>query len=223
MQRKFGNILAIGLWMNLAAYGQSSSGQASNVQATNGQASSVQASHGQASYGTGQGLQAPGSRLAGGQSLGEVARQLREKQNPEETTAAHPKVITNQDLGEGPEGRPDLRQAPRVASFDRGSVEFDRRNGQQPEQRMGDQRAAEWRSRILEQKSRVTSLQERIDQINAQLHSGAQFEGPGNRYQTRQMEHVAQMQVQLDEQRRRLEEMQDAARRAGMHTTVYDP
>jgi hypothetical protein len=221
MQRTFRNILAAGLLMNLAAYGQAASGQASNAQAANGQASNVQPSYGQGSYGAGQGLQVPGSRLAGGQSLGEVARQLRESQKPEETTAVHPKVITNQDLGEGPEGRPDLRQAPRMASFERGSGEFDRRYGQQGG--MGDQHAGEWRNRILEQKSRVTSLQERINEINAQLHSGAQFEGPGNRYQARQMEHVAQMQVQLDEQRRRLEEMQDAARRAGMHTTVYDP
>jgi hypothetical protein len=208
MQKTFLRILAIGLLMNLAMYGQSSSGPSS----------SGQASSGQSSYGQGSGVQAPGPRSAPAPSLGELARQLREKQNSEETNAAHPKVITNQDLGEGPEGRPDLRQTPRAASFDRGPY------GQPlDQQRMGDQRAGEWRGRILEQKSRVASLQGRIDQINAQIHSGAQFEGPGNRYQARQMEHIAQMQMQLDEQRRKLEEMQEAARRAGMHTTVYDP
>lgn len=164
--------------------------------------------------------QAPGSQAANGPSLGEVARELRQKQNPEDPSGAHAKVITNQDLGEGPEGRPDLRQAPRAANYTRGSAEFERRPTQQ---RLGDERAEQWRSRILEQKGRVTALQARIDQINAAMHSGAQFEGPGNRYQARQMEHVAQMQLQLDEQRRRLEEMQDAARRAGMHTAVYDP
>ncbi len=213
MQRTFLRILAIGLLMDLAMYGQTSSGQSGSGQSALGQASS-----GQSSYGQGSGVQAPGPRSAPAPSLGELARQLREKQNSEEPTGAHPKVITNQDLGEGPEGRPDLRQAPRAASFDRGPY------GQPlDQQRMGDQRAGEWRGRILEQKSRVASLQGRIDQINAQIHSGAQFEGPGNRYQARQMEHIAQMQMQLDEQRRKLEEMQEAARRAGMHTTVYDP
>lgn len=190
MQRTFLRILAVALLTNLAAYGQSANGQT------------------------------PGSQAAGGPSLGEVARELRQKQGPEDTSGAHPKVITNQDLGEGPQGRPDLRQAPRAANFERGSTEFDRRPGQQ---RMGDERAEQWRSRILEQKGRVATLQARIDQINAAMHSGAQFERPGNRYQARQMEHVAQMQMQLDEQRRRLEEMQDTARRAGMHTAVYDP
>jgi hypothetical protein len=29
--------------------------------------------------------------------------------------------------------------------------------------------------------------------------------------------------MHLDEQKRRLDAMQDAARRAGMHTAVYDP
>jgi hypothetical protein len=213
MQKTFLRILAIGQLMSLAMFAQSSSGQSAS-----GQSALDPASVGQASSGQVSGVPGPRPRAAAAPSLGEVARQLREKQSAEESNVAHPKVITNLDLGEGPEGRPDLRQAPRAASFERGSY------GQQPEQqRMGDQRAGEWRGRILEQKSRVASLQGRIDQINAQMHSGAQFEGPGNRYQARQLEHLAQMQMQLDEQRRRLEEMQETARRAGMHTTVYDP
>lgn len=50
-----------------------------------------------------------------------------------------------------------------------------------------------------------------------------QCEGPYNRYQARQLERVAQMQQQLDEQKRKLDRMQEAARHAGMHTAVYDP
>jgi hypothetical protein len=37
------------------------------------------------------------------------------------------------------------------------------------------------------------------------------------------MERLAQMQMQLDEQRRRLDQMQESARHAGMHTQVYEP
>jgi hypothetical protein len=37
------------------------------------------------------------------------------------------------------------------------------------------------------------------------------------------MGRLAQMQLQLDEQRRKLDQMQESARRAGMHTQVYDP
>jgi hypothetical protein len=31
------------------------------------------------------------------------------------------------------------------------------------------------------------------------------------------------VQLQMDEQKKKLAEMQEEARRAGMHTTVYDP
>ena len=195
MQLRFLRIMAVGTLMSLGAYGQSVGAQSVSVQSSSGQASS-------------------------GQSLGEIARALREKQNASQNSSpqaasAPAKVITNQDLGEGPEGRPDLRVAPRQASYDRGS-------GLQPGQaHMGDARAEQWRGQILEQKSRVAALQARIDQINAALHSGAQLEY--NRNQAFQAERLAQMQMRLDEQKQRLYEMQEAARRAGMHTQVVDP
>lgn len=44
-----------------------------------------------------------------------------------------------------------------------------------------------------------------------------------NRGEARQLQRLAQMQQALDEQRRKLEGMQEAARHAGMHTLVYDP
>jgi hypothetical protein len=37
------------------------------------------------------------------------------------------------------------------------------------------------------------------------------------------MEREAQMQEQLGEEKNKLEQMQEAARHAGMHTPVYDP
>ena len=40
----------------------------------------------------------------GQQSLGDIARQYREKKETDQTAATPAKVITNQDLGEGPEG-----------------------------------------------------------------------------------------------------------------------
>jgi hypothetical protein len=46
---------------------------------------------------------------------------------------------------------------------------------------------------------------------------------PYNRYQAQQLQRVAQIQQQLDEQKRKLDRMQEAARHAGMHTAVYDP
>jgi hypothetical protein len=51
----------------------------------------------------------------------------------------------------------------------------------------------------------------------------AQFNGPYNKYQTTQMQRLADVQLQMDEQKKKLAEMQEEARKAGMHTTVYDP
>src|SRR5579862_4057543 len=49
------------------------------------------------------------SMSAYGQSLGEIAREYREKQNEQEASGAEPKVFTNKDLPANPEGY----QAPR--------------------------------------------------------------------------------------------------------------
>lgn len=188
MQRAFLTIFAGVMFVSSVAYGQSTGVQPTSTP------SSV--------------------RQSGGKSLGEIARELKEKQDSQGKPAPA-KVITNQDLGEGPDGRPDLRVAPRPASFDRG-------NGQQPgQQRTEDQRAELLRSRILEQKERVASLQARMDQISSSLHSGVQMEY--NRNRSMQAERVALMQTRLDEEKRKLNAMQEAARRAGMHTQVIDP
>jgi hypothetical protein len=72
----------------------------------------------------------------------------------------------------------------------------------------------------------MANLQARIDQLHASIQcagGSVQYESPVNRYQARQMERVAQLQQQLDEQKRKLDHMQEAARHAGMHSAVYDP
>lgn len=164
---------------------------------------------------------------SGQQSLGDVARANREKLAAQEATGKTPRVITNKDLPADP---PEVQEASAepmtmVSGVNRPSEErssdrsFARQN-------FADQRAGEqWRGRIREQESRVADLQARIDQMKALMHRGgsAEFEGPSNRYQARAMQHVAQMQEMLDRQKEKLSMMQDAARRAGMHTSVYDP
>lgn len=161
-----------------------------------------------------------------GQSLGDIARANREKVQAQQATGAKPKTITNADLPEGSTGIPEADPSEPMTGVSGVSRAFDSR----PNQRMNQQLMAEerqggqWRERIQMQESRVAELQARIDQANAQMHSNSsvQSEGPFNR-SARQMQRVAQMQEMLDQQRRKLEMMQEAARRAGMHTTVYDP
>jgi len=163
------------------------------------------------------------SWTAYGQSLADVARENQEKKAAEDASGAKPtKVITNQDLGEGPEGRPDLRVARPTRDWASNRAGENRGGQGMPDQRAGEQ----WKRQIEEQKSRIANLQARIDQINASVHPacGAQYSsGAYTRFQARQIERADQMQRELDEQQRKLETMQEAARRAGMHTGVYDP
>jgi len=162
------------------------------------------------------------SSAAYGQSLGDIARANREKQNAENTSAAQPRVITNENLPKDPDANqePAEAQSGTYAS----STAADHRSAQQ---RLAEQRAADqWKRQILAQKNKMATLQARIDQLNASIRSAGgsvQYEGPYNRHQARQLQRVAQIQLQLDEQKMKLDQMQEAARHAGMHTVVYDP
>ena len=158
-----------------------------------------------------------------GQSLGDIARENREKQSAQDaSSAAKPKVITNANLPKDPDANQEPTEAQSGASAS--SKAADHRSAQQ---RLADQRLADqWKRQILAQENRMATLQARIDQLNASIRSSGgsvQYEGPYNRYQARQLRRVAQIQAQLDEQKMKLDQMQEAARRAGMHTGVYDP
>jgi predicted RNase H-like nuclease (RuvC/YqgF family) len=158
-----------------------------------------------------------------GQSLGDVARANREKK-AEDASAAQPKVITNNDLPKDPDASQGPREATSGASAAASSQAADHRSAQQ---RLAEQRVADrWKRLILAQENKMATLQARIGLLNASIQSmngSVQYEGPQNRYQARQLQRVAQIQQQLDEQKRKLEQMQEAARHAGMHTAVYDP
>ena len=162
------------------------------------------------------------SSAAYGQSLGDIARANREKQNAENTSAAQPRVITNANLPKDPDANQEPAEAQSGTNAD--STAADLRSAQQ---RLAEQRAADqWKRQILAQKNKMATLQARIDQLNASIRSAGgsvQYEGPYNRHQARELQRVAQIQLQLDEQKMKLDQMQEAARHAGMHTVVYDP
>ena len=163
-----------------------------------------------------------------GEPLGDVARANREKQAAQEAAGAMPPVITSKDLPGDQPVIPEANASQPMTEVSGVSRSFEGRPSDQPfaEQRFSGQRAGEqWRERIQARESRIADLQARIDQMNASMHPGssAQYEGPYTRHQARQMQRVAQMQEILDQQRRRLFMMQETARRAGIHTSVYDP
>jgi hypothetical protein len=164
-----------------------------------------------------------------GPSLGDVARANREKQQAQQATGTRSKVITNADLPADPPGVPESDASEPMTMVSGVSRPFENHSYDQrfARQDQAQQRAGEqWKERIQNQESRIAELQARIDQMNASIHSagtGTLSEGPYNRYQARQLQRVAQMQETLEVQKRKLAMMQEAARHAGMHTSVYDP
>jgi len=187
------------------------------------------------------------STAAYGQSLGDVARENREekeKQKAASASAAPPQVITNKDLPQDPEQTEDGPQTPPSSNANDTDQAAGENSAEHPvarkhldhqhiderrlaARRLDEQRAAEqWKRQILAQKHKLANLQARIDQLSASIQAAngsTQYEGPNGRAQARQLQRIAQIQLQIDQQKITLLEMQEAARRAGMHTVVYDP
>ena len=144
-----------------------------------------------------------------GQSLGDVAREQRQKQQAKQTPAA-PKVITNDDIPEQPDSSPS--NSPQVA------------DSASPH---GTKSAEQWKAEILAQKKSIAALQSQIDRLSSTVHfveanrywNGVQH----NERQVQKQDQVARMQAQLDGQKKKLEDMQESARRDGYGNAVYDP
>jgi len=154
------------------------------------------------------------SSVVYGQSLGDVARENREKQKGKgASSTAKPKVVTNENLPKNPDAETPESEGKTTAA----SSKLPR----------GGQSAEQWKSRILAQKNAVANLQAQIDKLNDSIHfvvaneyyNGVQY----NQHQVKKQENVAQMQQQLEEQKKNLAQTQEAARQAGMGSAVYDP
>jgi hypothetical protein len=148
------------------------------------------------------------------QSLGDVAREQREKLATDASAPA--KIVTNEDISktDGPE-----------------SVRVRRHKVPHPVEPVtpasNDTRAAaQWKSKIVAQERRIASLQNQIDRVNASIrftatscYNCAQH----NEMQIEKLASVQRMQQQLDEQQQQLEDMQESARKAGLGNAVYEP
>ena len=183
------------------------------------------------------------SAVGYGQSLGDVARENREKKAADAAAAASSKVITNKDLPKDPAASQDASKTPAVAPSKPTEANSDptaeekslaarrtadnRAAHRSMQQRMAEQRTAQqWKTQILAQKEKMAALQSRIDQIRASIravYGNVQYQEPYNRPEARQLQRIEEIQQQLDQQQRRLDQMQEAARRAGLHSAVYDP
>jgi hypothetical protein len=154
-------------------------------------------------------------------SLGDVARQTRQKkqqstdgQNPD-TAGKNSIVISNEDLPEHTESPSTSGEDDHGVSTEPSDVDAAKLP---PEQ---------WQAQILAQKSLISRLQSDTDKLNDSI----QF-APGNcvagcvqwnQHQEEKQRRVERMRHQLEEQKSRLQQMQDAARQQGYGSSVYDP
>ncbi len=146
------------------------------------------------------------------QSLGDVARQQRKKQADAPATR---KVVTNEDIPEHAE------------ETETTSTSTDKH----PDSSVpaaNDPHAAElWKARILAQKNSIASLQKQIDKLNSTIHfveANAYTNGvQHNERQIQKQDVVERMQIQLNEQKKKLADMQESARKAGFGSSVYEP
>jgi hypothetical protein len=148
-----------------------------------------------------------------GQTLGDVARQARQKEKVRAKTAK--KVITNEDIPESP--------ASTTAQHETGGTDPVASSADSPAPRS----ALQWRDMILAQKDHIETMRAQINKLNASIHfvtanayvNGAEY----NQYQVRKQQEVKNLQKQLEEEWKKLSDMQEAARKEGMGAAVYDP
>jgi hypothetical protein len=153
------------------------------------------------------------------QSLGDVARQARQQktQGHEGKDAPARKVVTNDEIPEQAASTADgsgADQSPELPSHHTSS---------EP----GKLSAERWKALIQAQKNVVSSLQKQIDKTNSSIHfveANLYVNGPQyNKRQAQKQQEVERAQAQLEEQKKRLEDMQDSARKQGYASSVYDP
>lgn len=158
------------------------------------------------------------------QSLGDVARQAKQQKQKQAEQAKGtkaskaPKVVTNEDIPEHPEEDAQTSM-PADQEHESESSTSAAGGAKIP--------ADQWKSQIQAQKNAVASLQSNIDKLNDSIHFA-----PGNcvagcvqwneRQQAKQ-EEVERARGHLAEQKKRLEDMQESARKQGYGSSVYDP
>jgi len=157
-------------------------------------------------------------------SLGDLARQQRQQKEKSKTAQGKDvkpsKVITNEEIHAHAGAAP----APAAASSEEHPASNSSSTNSSNEVK---QSAQSWTSQIQAQKGQIASLQKQIDELKESI----QFAPPNcvencvqwNERQQEKQRQAEAMQAQLDEMNKHLEEMQDAARKQGYGSSVYDP
>ena len=149
-----------------------------------------------------------------GQSLGDVAREQRQKQA--QKPAAPHKVVTDDDMPSHPAEADDSAAK---TSSPSSAVEHPPINS--------SSNGAQLKAAFSAQKQKIRNFEQQLNDLRASVHyveanqysNGVQY----NQAQLRKQQEAGRAQKQLDEAKKNLQAMQDAARKAGFGSSVYDP
>lgn len=165
--------------------------------------------------GTGLIFSATVARSQSSPSLGDVARQQRQQESTAQASGNAPKAYTNADV-------------PKPSDSDARVETANTRKAPLPvPSNQPRQSAARWKAQIRAQENQITAIQDRIDRLNGSIHFAddcAMGWCVGwNQRQVKKQGQVESLRKQLDEQKEHLAEMQEAARRQGYGSSVYEP
>ena len=153
-------------------------------------------------------------------SLGDLARQQRQQKEQSRTApgkdAKASKVITNEEI---PERIAAATTPAAGGQASQNSMPAPSNGAKEPPERV--------KSQILTQKKQIATLQGQVDELNESIR----FAPPNcvencvgwDERQRQKQQRAERMQAQLQEEKRRLEDMQDSARKQGYGCSIYDP
>jgi hypothetical protein len=151
-------------------------------------------------------------------SLGDLARQKREQKQKDGKETQQPKKSFSDDENPNAAGG----SAPASAS----GGEHPSSSGS-PASKGAKLPPEQWKSQIQAQKSQISTLQSQIDKLNDSIQFAPANCVSGcvqwNERQKERQQQVERARAQLEDQKKRLQDMQNAARQQGYGNSVYDP
>jgi DNA repair exonuclease SbcCD ATPase subunit len=170
-------------------------------------------------------------------SLGEIARQVKLKKQQREAQLKAKEAATHDAQASDATPAPPAKtahlvtndDAPERATVTPVSTHAASPVPSEPQTDTGDHqaKAENWKSQILAQKHALAQLQQEVKSLSDSIH----FAGGNciancaqwNERQQQKQQEVDTMKAQFEEQQKALEEMQEAARKEGFGSSVYDP
>lgn len=160
------------------------------------------------------------SQSSGTPSLDEVARKQRQRQqqHAKDSSDKPQKIVTNEDI-------PGHSETPSESHESSGGTG----GGESFSLASGDvtKTGVRWKAAIERQKSAIAELISHIDRLQSSIYfveanaysNGVRY----NRIQTQKQREVERLEGQLSDLVKKLDEMQEAARKAGFASAVWDP